>query len=96
MGKLPTIEGIHHPKADVNRPYVRRQNGGCGLVKLESTCNAAIVGVVKQGKDRRTRLMPEYDAGKAKYSLLKEANLIKQKCMIKETAAQIIKNLLNP
>jgi hypothetical protein len=38
--------------------------------------------------------MPEYDAGKAKYSLLKEANLIKQKYMTKETAAQNIKNLL--
>jgi hypothetical protein len=77
MRKLPIIEGIHHPKADVNRLYIKRCNGGPGLVKLESTCNAAVIGVIKQGKDRRTRLIPEYDAGKSKYSLLKEANLIK-------------------
>ena len=41
-----------------------------------------------------TILIPEYDAGKARYSVLKEANLIKHKYMIKETAAQNIKNLL--
>jgi hypothetical protein len=36
--------------------------------------------------------MPEYVAGKAKYSLLKEANLIKQKFTTKETVTQNIKN----
>jgi hypothetical protein len=36
----------------------------------------------------------EYDARKSKYSLQKEANLIKQKCMTQETAAQDIKNQL--
>jgi len=33
----------------------------------------------KQGKDGLTRLVQEYDAGKAKCTLPKEANLIKQK-----------------
>jgi len=30
MRELLTIEGIHHPKADINRPYIKRQNGGHG------------------------------------------------------------------
>lgn len=77
MRKLPIIEGIHDPEADINRLYIMRCNGGRGLVKLESICNGAEIGVIKQGKDRHTRLVPEYDAGKPKYSLLKEANLIK-------------------
>ena len=94
MRKLPTIEGLHHPKADINRLYINKQNDGCGLVKLESTCNAAVVCVIKEGKDMHTILIPEYDAGKDRYSLLKETNLIKHKYMIKETAAQNIKNLL--
>jgi hypothetical protein len=34
----------------------------------------------------------EYDARKTKYSVQKEANLVKQKCMTQETAARIIKN----
>jgi len=37
----------------------------------------------------------EYDAAKNKYSLQNEANLIKQKYMMQETAAQTIKNKLN-
>jgi hypothetical protein len=36
--------------------------------------------------------VPEYDAGKIKYPLQKEANLIKQKYMTPETAAPNIKN----
>jgi len=65
-----------------------------GLVKLEPTYNAAIVGLseyIKQGKDGPTRLVQEYGAGKAKCSLPKEANLIKRKYMTEETAAQNIK-----
>jgi len=34
--KLLTIEGIHHLKADVNRLYVKRQNGVRGMVELKS------------------------------------------------------------
>jgi len=48
----------------------------------------------QQGKDRLTKLLPEYDAGKTKYPMQKEANLIKQKYMTQETAAQNIENPL--
>jgi hypothetical protein len=40
------------------------------------------------------RLVQEYDARKTKYSLQKEANLIKQRCMIQETGATNIKDQL--
>jgi hypothetical protein len=39
------------------------------------------------GKDRLSRLVQGYDAGKTKYSMQKEANLIQQKYMTQETAA---------
>ena len=45
MRKLVTIEGIHNMKVDVNRFCIKRQNGGRGLVELESAHNAAIVGL---------------------------------------------------
>jgi len=98
MRKLLTIEGIHHPKAEVNRLYIKRWNGGRGLVELESGYNAAVVGLseyIKQDKDGLTSLVQEYDAGKTKHSLQKEVNLIKQKYMKQETAAQNIENQLN-
>jgi len=61
--KLLTIEGIHHLKAYVNRLHIKRQNGGHGLVELESKYNPAIVGLneyIKQDKDRLTGLVQEY------------------------------------
>jgi len=42
---LQTNGGIHHPKADINRPYIKGQNGGHAFVKLESAYNVAVVGV---------------------------------------------------
>ena len=95
--KLITIEGIHHPQVDLYRLYITRRNGGRELAELESAYNAAIVGLseyIKQGKDTLTRLVKEYDDGKMKYPLQKEVNLIKQKRMTPETAAQNMKNQL--
>ena len=34
--KLLTIHGQHHPKADVDRLYVPRKQGGRGLMQLEA------------------------------------------------------------
>jgi len=65
----------------VDRLYLKRQNGGCGLVELESAHDADIVGLIKyieQGNDRFTILVQEYDARKARCCLQKEGNLIKQ------------------
>jgi len=63
--KFLIIEVIHHLKTDVTRLYIKRQNGGCGLVELQPTYNAVIVGLskyIKQNKDGLTRLVPEYEA----------------------------------
>jgi len=53
-----------------------------------------VVSVSTASKGRLTRLVQEYDARKTKYSLQKDANLIKQKYMTQETATQNIKNQL--
>jgi len=42
------------------------------LVELESAYKVAVVGsseYIKQGRNKLTRLVQEYDAGKTKYSL---------------------------
>jgi len=67
--------------SNVNRLYIKRQSGGHGLVELESAYDAFIVGLceyIKQGQERPTRLVQEYDVKKTKHSLQKEANLTMQ------------------
>ena len=40
---LLTIQGIRHPKTDVNRPHIKGQIGSRGLVNLEITNNTDIL-----------------------------------------------------
>jgi len=45
--KLLTIHGQHHPKADVDRLYVPRQQGGRGLIQLEAVHAVEITKLVE-------------------------------------------------
>ena len=46
-GKLLTIHGQHHPKADVDRLYVPRKQGGMGLMQLEAAHALEITKLVE-------------------------------------------------
>ena len=61
------MERIHHPKADVDRLYIKRRNGRRGVVEMETVYSVAIVGLseyIKRGKDRLTGLVQGCDTGK--------------------------------
>ena len=45
--KLLTIHGQHHPKADVDRLYVPRKQGGRGLMQLEASHAVEITKLVE-------------------------------------------------
>jgi hypothetical protein len=45
--KLLTIHGQHHPKADVDRLYVPRKQGGRGLMQLEAAHAVEIAKLVE-------------------------------------------------
>ena len=45
IGKLLTMARMHHPRADVDRLYILRMEGGRGLIKLELSLKATTVGV---------------------------------------------------
>jgi hypothetical protein len=47
MRKLLTIHGQHHPKADVDRLYVPRNQGGRDLMKLEAAHAVEITSLVE-------------------------------------------------
>ena len=52
-GKLLTMEGIHHPKADFDRLCIIRRRVRRGGVEMETACSVAVVGLseyIKQVK----------------------------------------------
>lgn len=58
--KLLTRHGLHHPKADVERLYIKRWNSGCRLTKFIFAYNSAIVGLsnyIKRTKYQFSRLV---------------------------------------
>jgi len=43
--KLLTMNKMHHPKADVDRLYIRRSEGGKGLLQLELLYKTITIGL---------------------------------------------------
>jgi len=42
-----TVHKIHHPKADIDRLYVKRNEGGRGLVQIVGICKAEIINIAE-------------------------------------------------
>jgi len=42
-----TMYKMHHPKADINRLYAKRKEGGRGLVQIEAACKAEIINIAE-------------------------------------------------
>lgn len=72
--------------------YIKRQNGGRGVIRLESAFDSSIDGLsnyMELSKDKFMRLIRDHDDGKTKYSFQKEAQEIREKYLKQETEAQI-------
>ena len=55
--KLLTIHGQHHPKADVDRLYVPRKQGGRGLMQLEASHAVEITKLVEYVERKEDSLL---------------------------------------
>ena len=44
-GKLLTLQRMHHPKADMDRMYLLRNEGGRGLIQLQTAYKTATIGL---------------------------------------------------
>jgi len=42
-----TMYKMHHPKADIDRLYVKRKEGGRGLVQIEAAYKAEIINIAE-------------------------------------------------
>ena len=45
--KMLTMYKMHHQKADLDRLYVKRKEGGRGLVQVEAACKAEIINIAE-------------------------------------------------
>ena len=79
--KLLTIEKIHHPRADVDRLYIPRSEGGRGLIQLElsyKTCTIGLDAYLAKTKDPLMNIVRQHEARKKLYSVTKEAESFKK------------------
>ena len=72
--KLLTMHRMHHPKSDVNRLYLPRQEGGRGLVQLELSLKTSITGM--DTNDWMLKLVKNHEENKRIYSITSDAKKI--------------------
>ena len=80
--KILTMNGMHHPRADVDRLYIKRKDGGRGLLELQSLHQQSILSLaeyIRSENGRLIQMVRKNDDLKRKFSLQKEANKIQIK-----------------
>ena len=83
--KLMTIYRMDHPKADVDRVYLPRKEGGRGLIQLEYTYKISVIGLdtyLGKTKDKLLRQVYKNDTNKKLYSIHKDATKFRQKLQL--------------
>ena len=74
--KLLTMNGVHHPSADVDRLYAPCNEGGRGLQQIEGMYKSCIVGLdcyLGDSFDPYMQLVYECDFGRARYLIKRMA-----------------------
>ena len=74
-GKLLTLQRMHHPKADMDRMYLLRNEGGRGLIQLQTAYKTATIGLDTYLDTKNDPLLviakePEKKKQRKKYSYL--------------------------
>ena len=76
-----------HPKADVERLYIPRKDGGRGLIEVETAFRIATIGLnhyLKNKDGQYPKQVLEHDTSKAKNSMTKNASKFKGEVPISE------------
>jgi len=74
--KILSAEKMHHPKADVDRIYVKRAEGGRSLIQLEAAYKVTTIGLntyLQANTDHLLRIAKEHENKKRNYSVVKQA-----------------------
>ena len=86
-GKLSNIHKMLHPKADVERLYIPRKEGGRGLIEVETAFKIATIGTdhhLKNKDGQYPKQVLEHDRSKAKNSITKNASKFKREVPMSE------------
>ena len=79
--KLLTSNRAHHPKADVDRIYIKRAEGGRGLLQVESTNQIATIGLqqyLETTTDWMMQCVRVHESNKKLYSVEKKSSEYKK------------------
>ena len=85
--KLLNMHKMLHPKADVERLYIPRKDGGRGLIEVETAFKIATIGFdhyLKNKDGQYPKQVLEHDTSKAKHSITKNAIKFKGELPISE------------
>lgn len=89
--KILTAERMHHPRADVDRMYIPRAEGGRGLIQLETTYKATTIGLdayLQTKDDTLLKIATEHEKQKKKYSVSKQSSKFKNQINLEETTKE--------
>ena len=79
------MNGMHHPREDVDRLYIKRKVGGRGLLELQSLHQQSVLSLaeyIRSENGRLIQMVRKNDDLKRKFSLQKEANKIQIKYIL--------------
>ena len=85
--KLLNMRKMLHPKADVERLYIPRKDGGRGLIDVETAFKTATVGLdhyLKHKEGQYPKQVLEHERSKAKNSISKNATKFKREVTMPE------------
>ena len=85
--KLLNMYKMLHPKADVERLYISRKDGGRGLIEVETAFKIATIGLdhyLKNKDGQYPKQVLEHDTSKDKNSITKNASKFKEEIPISE------------
>ena len=85
--KILTANRMHHPKADVDRIYLPRKQGGRGLTQLSLAYKTTTIGLqayLHTTNDWMMKLVTVYDSTKNLHSVKKEAERFREELGIQE------------
>ena len=85
--KLLNMHKMLHPKADVERLYIPRKDGGRGLIDVETAFKTATIGLdhyLKHKEGQYPKQVLEHERSKAKNSISKNATKFKREVTMPE------------